>query len=323
MASARGSVSLLNFGLATIAMIGLGTSCSGSGAVTPPDGGGQSGNDGSRNTGGSAMSGAGGEGGTNAGGQSGLPGSDGTGGSAGALGQGSAGRGGATGPDGTATGGQPAAGGISGSGGLAAGGGSGLGGREASHGSGGGPPGGGISGQGGFDASGGAAGLGGTPGVGGMGDATAGSGGTIDQGSGGSGSGGSGVTCTPSAEGWQHILSCDIVAPIGSFHACVDFFATAESAPAVLEREAAACTDEGGTPSADKVCSDVTSLGSCINAVDTDAASADAEYDRPFQYPATDLTAEIVAAGCVEDGQPYVPVGSEVNAGAPTLMICQ
>ena len=116
------------------------------------------------------------------------------------------------------------------------------------------------------------------------------------------------------------MLSCDIVAPVGSFHACVDFFATAESAPAVLDRETAACTDEGGTPSIDTTCSDVKSLGSCIDAVDTDVSSADAEYGRPTQYTATGLTAAIVAAACADDGHPYVPAGSDVNAGAPPLI---
>jgi hypothetical protein len=136
---------------------------------------------------------------------------------------------------------------------------------------------------------------------------------------GATGTGGTGVSCDPTTGSWQHVLSCDIVAPGNIFHSCVDYFATAQSAASVLDRETAACTELGGAPLADAACAAASSLGGCIDAIDPVVSSGDAEYSQAFQYPGMNLTAEVVAEGCAEDGHPYLSASADPSTGAPAF----
>ena len=115
------------------------------------------------------------------------------------------------------------------------------------------------------------------------------------------------------------MLSCDIVAPGNIFHACVDYFATADSAATVLAYETAACTDQGGIALTDTSCVAAGSLGGCVDPIDTGALSSEAEYSQAFQYPGMDLTAEIIAEGCAEDGQPYLSPSADPITVAPAF----
>lgn len=136
---------------------------------------------------------------------------------------------------------------------------------------------------------------------------------------GATGTGGTGVTCDPTTSSWQRVVSCDIVAPGNIFHSCVDYFATARSAASVLDHETASCTDEGGTTLTDTSCVAASSLGGCVDAIDSSAMSSEAEYSQAFQYPGMGLTAEIIAEGCTEDGQPYLSPSADPSTVAPAF----
>lgn len=226
------------------------------------------------------------------------------------------------------TGGTPAAGGTGavaagGAGGTissSSGGATGAGGSPNSPGGGNG----GISAAGGTTAPGGSTGTG-QAGSGVGGSSTSATGGNSDAGGGGGtgatggASGTGGASCDPTTGRWQRVLSCDIVAPGNVFHSCVDYFATANSAISVSQREMAACSDEGGTPLVEVPCAGASSLGSCISTIDASVTSGDAEYTQAFGYPGLGVTAVILASGCASDGLPYLPPTADPSAGAPQL----
>jgi hypothetical protein len=286
-----------------------GTGCSRGGPAVPPPTGGSSGRLGGDEDGGRASGGASGgsaQGGISGGGGNPDSGAGGAG-IAGAAGSASSSSGGTTGAGGMPT----VVGGASGIGGSAASGGNTAAGGSAGAGQtgGAGQPTGGAGGsmQAGMQAGSGGMDTGATGGVNGTGG-TAGATGT-----GGIG----GASCDPTASTWQRVLSCDIVAPGNIFHACIDYFASANSADIVRESETAACTDQGGTPLTDVSCAAASSLGGCIDAIDAVVSSDHAEYSRTFQYPGMNVNTAIVAAGCADDGLPYVSATADPSTGAP------